>query len=256
MSEPRGANPYTGLPARPRRQQPSAASTPATLPCGHPAACLSEVAPDFAGDTHHPPSVGTAYCRWCADVAKLAEAQQAFEELSKKQVEVHTWGLQVVDILGQALEKIIDDGQPLTSRIEIKTPDGRRFPVVWLWASVDPDGPVARIGNLAAHKQHAVAAARHWKAAAIEARLTVGVLLERLRQVEPGESVRYLAGTADAVALCAALAAEYIRRREQVALLCSALETCPHDSGCHPSEGIHTDACLQRKAALASVVHP
>lgn len=57
-----------------------------------------------------------------------------------------------------------------------------------------------------------------------EARLAVGVLLERLRAIEPEPSARSLFVSAGVLDICAALAEEYVRRREQLAAQAPVIE--------------------------------
>ena len=46
----------------------------AQMGCGHPVGALSEMVPDFAGDTPATQRIGTVHCRWCADLAALDTA--------------------------------------------------------------------------------------------------------------------------------------------------------------------------------------
>ncbi len=53
------------------------------LPCGHPVSCISEMLPDFIGDTPETQLIGTVHCRWCADVARAEAKVKELEEIAQ-----------------------------------------------------------------------------------------------------------------------------------------------------------------------------
>ena len=46
------------------------------MPCGHPIGALSEMRPDFEGDTPATQRIGTVHCRWCEDLANVRAARE------------------------------------------------------------------------------------------------------------------------------------------------------------------------------------
>ncbi len=83
---------------------------------------------------------------------QLAAAREEIERLNRGNVAIDTWGLALVGKLGEFMQKVLDEGKPLTCAIEAKLGDEPRR-VVWLWATLDETHPITRLAELAAARE-------------------------------------------------------------------------------------------------------
>ena len=75
------------------------------------------------------------------------------ERWKKNMIMLDTWGLDLIEKLGQLVRQTACDG-PLTTCIECQVGnEGETVPVVWLWATADEKQPIVRIQELAAENE-------------------------------------------------------------------------------------------------------
>lgn len=85
-------------------------------------------------------------------LAENKEQAARIAEMEEARVAIDTWGLAILEKLGDFMRQALADG-PLTTCIEAKIGDGgESIPVLWLWVSVDEKDPVARIREVAAER--------------------------------------------------------------------------------------------------------